>query len=250
MTDCEIRVKKGRRQINRGTARDDMLATLKVIVFSSDEIHVETLKNEGWRRLIRRASQEYKKVSKNEKNGLMDMIKNKIYRYIQDREDQDSKALPGEMRLLDIKKVATQVAQAESIQEISFARFYYTVQRELNVDLLNSMSIVRALFLGFRDQSSKVVKKVEVKTIRTHIRRRYEEIGDGPLPVLEEAARNRIKAIFYLGEGENLRSMSLDRMIDSLSGYFGKAFGPCGRKVEELMKMIRERRKSQSPGSR
>ena len=248
MTDCEVRVKKNRKQINRGTARDDMLATLKVIVFSSNEIHVETLKNEGWRRLIRRASHEYKKVSKNEKNGLLDMIKNKIHRYIQDREDQDSKALPGDVKLLDIKRVATQVAQAESIQEISFARFYYTVQRELNVDLLNSMSIVRALFLGFRDQPTRGMKKPEVKTARTHIRKRHEEIGDGPLPVLEETARNRIKAIFYLGEGENLKSMSLDRMIDSLSGYFGKAFGPCGKKVEELMKSIRDEEKAKVPG--
>ena len=247
MTDCEVRIKKGRKQINRGTARDDMLATLKVIVFSSDEIHVETLKNEGWRRLIRRASHEYKKVSRNEKNGLLDMIKNKIHRYIQDKEDQDSKALPGDVKLLDIKRVATQVAQAESIQEISFARFYYTVQRELNVDLLNSMSIVRALFLGFRDQPPRGMKKPEVKTVRTHIRKRHEEIGDGPLPVLEETARNRIKAIFYLGEGENLKSMSLDRMIDSLSGYFGKAFGPCGKKVEELMKIIREEERAKIP---
>ena len=55
--------------------------------------------------------------------------------------------------------------------------------------------------------------------------------------------RNRIKAIFYLGEGENLKSMTLDRMIDSLSGYFGKAFGPCGKKVEELMKNIRDEEK-------
>ena len=31
MTDCEVRVKKSRKQINRGTVRDDMLATLKVI---------------------------------------------------------------------------------------------------------------------------------------------------------------------------------------------------------------------------
>ena len=248
MTDCEVRDRKGRKQINRGTARDDMLATLKVIVFSSDEIHVETLKNEGWRRLIRRASHEYKKVSKNEKNGLMDMIKNKIHRYIQDKEDQDSKALPEDMRLLDIKRVATQVAQTESIQEIPFARFYYTVQRELNVDLLNSMSIVRALFLGFRDQPSRGTKEPEVKTVRTHIRKRHEEIGDGPLPVLEETARNRIKAIFYLGEGENLKSMSLDRMIDSLSGYFGKAFGPCGKKVEKLMEIIREEERAKIPG--
>ena len=75
------------------------------------------------------SSHEYKKVSRNEKNGLLDMIKNKIHRDIQDREDQDSKALPGDVKLLDIKRVATQVAQAESIQEISFARFYYTVQR-------------------------------------------------------------------------------------------------------------------------
>ena len=247
MTDCEIRVKKGRKQINRGSARDDMLATLKVIVFSNDEIHVETLKNEGWRRLIRRASQEYRKVSKNEKNGLLEMIKNKIHRYIQDREDQDSKALPGDVKLLDIKRVATQVAQAESIQEISFARFYYTVQRELNVDLLNSMSIVRALFLGFRDRPPKGEKKIEPKPTRIHTRRRHEEIGDGPLPVLEETVENRIKAIFHLGEGENLRSMSLDRMIDSLSGYFGKAFGPCGRKVERLMKNIREEEQAKIP---
>ena len=248
MTDCEIRVKKGRKQINRGTARDDVLATLKVIVFSIEEIHVETLKNEGWRRLIRRASQEYKRVSKNEKNGLLEMIKNKIHRYIQDREDQDSKALPGDVKLLDIKRVATSVAQAESIQEISFARFYYAVQRELNVDLFNSMSIVRALFLGFRDQPPKGVKKAEPKATRIHTRRRHEEIGDGPLPVLEESVRNRIKAIFYLGEGENLKSMSLDRMIDSLSGYFGKAFGPCGKKVEELMKIIREEEKAKVTG--
>ena len=57
---------------------------------------------------------EYKRVSKNEKNGLLEMIKNKIHRYIQDREDQDSKALPGDVKLLDIKRVATSVAQAES----------------------------------------------------------------------------------------------------------------------------------------
>ena len=116
------------------------------------------------------------------------------------------------------------------------------------MDLLNSMSIVRALFFGFRDQPTRGIKKPEVKTARTHIRKRHEEIGDGPLPVLEETARNRIKAIFYLGEGENLKSMSLDRMIDSLSGYFGKAFGPCGKKVEELMKSIRDEEKAKVPG--
>ena len=199
MTDCEIRVKGSRKQINRGTARDDMLATLKVIVFSSDEIHVETLKNEGWRRLIRRASREYKKVSKNEKNGLLEMIKNKIHRYIQDREDQDSKALPGDVKLLDIKRVATRVAQEESIHEISFARFYYTVQRELNVDLLNSMSIVRALFLGFRDQPPKGVKKAGSKATKIYTRKRHEEIGDGSLPVLEETVKKSYQGNLLLG---------------------------------------------------
>ena len=40
--------------------------------------------------------------------------------------------------------------------------------------------------------------------------------------------------------GENLENMSLDRMVDSLSAYFGKKFAPCMKKVEDLIKKVRE----------
>ena len=233
MADEEIRARKGKKKMQRVNSREDMLATLKIIVYSTEQIHVESLRNEGWRRLLRRAGQEYKKISKNEKNGLLEMIRNKINRFLQDKEEKDDKKLPEEIEMETVRATAERIAQQESFPTMSFAKWYYTLQRELGADLINFITIVKELFLEYREKPRKTT--IQITQVRT--RRSQIENKDGPLPMEEPVVENRMKAIFNLAG--NLQNMSLDRMVDSLSAYFGKRFAPCAQKIEKLMKKLR-----------
>ena len=123
-----------------------MLATLKVIIFSTDQIHVETLKNEGWRRLLQRAGPEHKKILKNKKNGLLEMIRNKIMMYLQDKEEKDAKTLPEGVELNAVRTAAEKIVQQEDIKTMTFAKWYYTLQHELSANLINFITVIENSF--------------------------------------------------------------------------------------------------------
>ena len=234
MADEEIRIKKGKKKVQRTNSREDMLATLKVIVYSTEQIHVESLKNEGWRRLLRRAGQEYKRISKNEKNGLLEMIRNKIIRFVQDKEEKDDKKLPEGIEMDTVRATAEKVARQGNFPTMSFAKWYYTLQRELGADLINFITIIKELFLEYREKP----KKTTLQTTQVRSQKRQVKSGEGSLPLEEPVVKNRMKAILNLAG--NFQNMSLDRMIDSLTAYFGKRFTNCAKKVEGLMKELRE----------
>ena len=234
MADEEIRVKKGKKRVQRTNSREDMLATLKIIVYSTEQIHMESLRNEGWRRLLRRAGQEYKKISKNEKNGLLEMIQNKIIRFLQDKEENDDKKLPDGVEMDTVRATAEKVAQQGNFPTMSFAKWYYTLQRELGADLINFITIIKELFLEYREKP----KKTTLQTTQVRSQKRPTKAGGGSLPLEEPVVKNRMKAVLNLAG--NLQNMSLDRMVDSLTAYFGKRFTNCTKKVERLMKELRE----------